>query len=302
MPAITLDQIPAYLKQRVGFWAKVTGKSADELLRGFQFEILLLESMLDKLGGVSQPLQPLPQPSQVNPVTYTATSPYQIDNLTIGTQIVAGGSFATLTAPFDGVAILSVALSAGGVLSMIAKVAGSNSSPPAQLLGGTKLPANVWVDIPIQITSGNSYTIQSDTAGTASWQIVGYQEPTVLSPFTSVTSGGATGVVTTDTLITTTSLTTILTYTTGSSNEALEAALNLNVITAATIITATLSWTDPNNGPQTFNWENGGSVPVGSHSYEVYPFTASANTNVYVQITAGTASQVYASSSIEKQV
>lgn len=69
-----------------------------------------------------------------------------------------------------------------------------------------------------------------------------------------------------------------------------------SVITAATDLTLTLTWTD-STGSQSYTWVNGTSQAVGS--YNVLPvFINSIASVITVTATAGTANQVYISGSI----
>jgi hypothetical protein len=116
-------------------------------------------------------------------------------------------------------------------------------------------------------------------------------------------SPGSAGTSANNTALTTTNPTTVLTYAVPAAfNQALEAKLSIDVITAATTVTATLSWTNPNTGAQTFTWENAASLPVGTRLELPVPFLAQAGTTVTLTVTAGTANQVFVTGCIEKIV
>lgn len=95
--------------------------------------------------------------------------------------------------------------------------------------------------------------------------------------------------------LTSTSATTILSYTPSSQGNYM-VMVYYSVITAATDLTLTLSWTD-STGSQTYTWVNGTSQAIGS--YNVLPvFINSIASEINITATAGTANQVYISGSI----
>lgn len=172
MAAVTLDQIPAYLKQRAGFWAKITGKSADELLMGHQFEILLLESMLDKLGGASGLPQPLPNPSSSSS---SISSDQVVVLVELNTVLVnANTPFGNFTPNFNGMASVFYGLSNGGILSMTVKNINGSVNTTGPLQDDNQIGANYWQGINgLVIRSGVAYSFQSDTAGVATILVLG---------------------------------------------------------------------------------------------------------------------------------
>ena len=95
--------------------------------------------------------------------------------------------------------------------------------------------------------------------------------------------------------LTSTSATTVLSYTPSLEGNYM-VMVYYSVITAATDLTLTLSWTD-STGSQTYTWVNGTSQAIGS--YNVLPvFINSIADAITVTATAGTANQVYISGSI----
>ena len=95
--------------------------------------------------------------------------------------------------------------------------------------------------------------------------------------------------------LTTTSATSILSYTPSSQGNYM-VMIYYSVITAATDLTLTLTWTD-STGSQSYTWVNDTSQAVGS--YNVLPvFINSIASEITVTATAGTANQVYVSGSI----
>ena len=69
------------------------------------------------------------------------------------------------------------------------------------------------------------------------------------------------------------------------------------VITAATTVTLTATWTDV-TGAQTYTWVSAVSEPVGSYVLLPVYINSTASSAITVTITAGTINQVYASASI----
>ena len=95
--------------------------------------------------------------------------------------------------------------------------------------------------------------------------------------------------------LTSTSATSILSYTPTSQGNYM-VMVYYSVITAATDLTLTLTWTD-STGSQSYTWVNDTSQDTGS--YNVLPvFINSIASAITVTATAGTANQVYVSGSI----
>jgi len=105
-----------------------------------------------------------------------------------------------------------------------------------------------------------------------------------------------------NTEITTTTATNIITYNNGAQIQGLIAWLTLDVITAATTVTASITWTNPNTGQQTYTWENAASISVGTRVELPVSILVSANSTVTITITAGTANQVFATAGLDKMV
>lgn len=93
------------------------------------------------------------------------------------------------------------------------------------------------------------------------------------------------------TLLTTTSATPILTWTPEVTGLYL-LALSLNVQTAATTVTVSVTYTDPDTGATTVTPVNAVSEPVGVTPV-IMAFTAEGGSPITVSVTAGTANQVH---------
>lgn len=99
-----------------------------------------------------------------------------------------------------------------------------------------------------------------------------------------------------ESLLTTTSTTTIATYTPSTSGNFL-IGTSVRVITAATTITLTINWTDA-TGAQTDTRINALSLATGTHDVPLKFINAVAGNSITVKATAGTANQSYISASI----
>jgi hypothetical protein len=102
--------------------------------------------------------------------------------------------------------------------------------------------------------------------------------------------------------LTTTTATTIVTFT-PTANGVFYVKLILSVRTAATTVTASVSWTSAGTGAaETYTWENAASLPVGTRLELPLTIDATSATAIAGSVTAGTANQVYASASITELV
>ncbi|MEM3859848.1 MAG: hypothetical protein QW478_10665 [Candidatus Micrarchaeaceae archaeon] len=95
--------------------------------------------------------------------------------------------------------------------------------------------------------------------------------------------------------LTSTSATTVATYTPSASGNFV-LFVYARVVTAATTLTLTASWTDA-AGAQTYTWLNAVSEPVGSYTF-LPLFINSTASAITITATAGTANQVYCSANI----
>ncbi|MEM3264926.1 MAG: hypothetical protein QXH07_03115 [Thermoplasmata archaeon] len=95
--------------------------------------------------------------------------------------------------------------------------------------------------------------------------------------------------------LTSTSATTVATYTPSASGNFV-LFVYARVVTAATTLTLTASWTDA-AGAQTYTWLNAISEPVGSYTF-LPLFINSTTSAITITATAGTANQVYCSANI----
>jgi hypothetical protein len=102
-------------------------------------------------------------------------------------------------------------------------------------------------------------------------------------------------------LITGTSATTILVFT-APRRGLYEITPYLEVANAATVVTVTVSWTDPVNGADSYSWYTNQSLGIGDYSLHSFLVRASGGTQITLTITAGTANNVTASAWIEGRV
>jgi len=73
---------------------------------------------------------------------------------------------------------------------------------------------------------------------------------------------------------------------------------SITVTTAATTVTLSCSWTDPQAGAQSYTWENATNLPVGVRLELPLLIACQAGTAIQVLATAGTANQVYVTADI----
>jgi hypothetical protein len=99
-----------------------------------------------------------------------------------------------------------------------------------------------------------------------------------------------------DTKITSTSATTILTCTPTVQGN-FEVNLYLGITSSTTPVTITITWTD-GRGAQTYTMFNAYPFTADAHSIAPYFINAVANQPIIVTMTAGTANQVYVSGAI----
>lgn len=102
-------------------------------------------------------------------------------------------------------------------------------------------------------------------------------------------------------VIASTAATKILTYTPGGT-EALRISIGLAIVTAATMLTATITWTDPNAGAQSYSWYSAQNVSVGTPIQLPVMILAASDDQVSINVTAGTANQVFVTALIEKLI
>jgi len=192
----------------------------------------------------------------VTAITGGTTAAAKADKLTTARAISATGD-ATGSTSFDGSANASMALT----LAASGATAGTYKS--------------VTVDAKGRVTAGTNPTTAA-----------GYGITDAVVKVASCSN----------TAITTTSQTTVLTYTPSAQGN-----FNINTyvrdVTAATTIDVELTYTD-NGGSQTVEIFNG-SAPVGSNMLPSYFFNATAAA-ITLKITAGTANHVYVSAALEE--
>ena len=124
------------------------------------------------------------------------------------------------------------------------------------------------------------------------------------SPTISASSTGSTVAKTTNIALTTTSATTVLTFTPTATGQ-FAVYLGLTVITAATPVQITVSWTDPASGAAVTETilPSGFSVPVGTFGLmPVSAIAASTASAITVSVTAGTANQAYFTGRIVQEI
>lgn len=76
----------------------------------------------------------------------------------------------------------------------------------------------------------------------------------------------------------------------------------VDVVTAATVLTLEIQYTDPTTGAQTYQFYNASNVNVGSQIQLAGMIRASAGTDITVTATAGTTNQVTVGSVIDRAV
>jgi len=111
-------------------------------------------------------------------------------------------------------------------------------------------------------------------------------------------SGAATNVLyhAIETELTGTGSVVVATYTPGSGANVLVSSY-FRVVTGATAVTITITWTDV-TGAQTITILNAATMSIGSYALAPVLIDSAASSAVAVNFTAGTANQVYASASI----
>jgi hypothetical protein len=177
---------------------------------------------------------------------------------------------------------------------------GSGQVPNAAVQGLTNLGSSTFSAYPLALgtdipaASVKTYAASSDPA----YKLSSYP----LTPGTDVTNLGKVVAKAVATELTTTAATTVLTYTPTGAGVFL-VRLILTVKTAVTTVTASLSWTGDSSGAsETYTWENASSLPVGTRLELPLTIDATSGSAIEVSVTAGTASQVYASGSITELV
>jgi hypothetical protein len=103
-----------------------------------------------------------------------------------------------------------------------------------------------------------------------------------------------------DMLITSTSATTVASLTPIIQGN-FEVKVYYRVVTAATNLNITLTYTDGSGTQQTYNFVNGGLQPVGPQSCVPVLINATPTSPIVVSATAGTANQVYVSCTIRPE-
>ncbi|MEM3264664.1 MAG: hypothetical protein QXH07_01790 [Thermoplasmata archaeon] len=96
--------------------------------------------------------------------------------------------------------------------------------------------------------------------------------------------------------LTSTTATTIATFTPSAAGNFM-IMVYARVVTAATTLTLTASWTDA-TGAQSYSWISSQSEPVGSYVFLPLFINSAASAAITVTATAGTANQVYVSANI----
>jgi len=202
---------------------------------------------------------PLGQLGNVGKVTVGAATP-TVMGLVLIDESPASGDPVAVTTPRIG--------AAGGIASLDA-----NGNVPASQLGNA--PPN---PVASPSTSGTVKVAQAPPAGgsaTVSDILAGSIEQTLSS----------------------TAATQIFTLT-PLANGRFALWLTAGVITAATEVTATLTWTNA-RGAQTYNFWNADTLPVADNAAVPYFFSATTAGPITLTVTAGTASQVAITSSLE---
>jgi hypothetical protein len=99
-------------------------------------------------------------------------------------------------------------------------------------------------------------------------------------------------------LLTTTGATNVLVVPVVGDNLLLEVSGYLRITGAATNVTASVSWTDPDGGADSMTWINAQTLGVGGYNLAPVPLLAAAGSTVTVTVQAGTANQVLVSAEI----
>lgn len=110
-------------------------------------------------------------------------------------------------------------------------------------------------------------------------------------------SNGSSGADAREVLLTTTATTAVRSLTPTTNGEFL-VAVSFRIITAATNVTITITWTDASGAVQTDTRLSNQSVGVGPHDVPIKYIDATTAGPITVNVTAGTANQVYATASI----
>lgn len=75
----------------------------------------------------------------------------------------------------------------------------------------------------------------------------------------------------------------------------------VTVLTAPTVLTLEVDWTDPDAGPQNYQWYSSTQVPVGVALQAPVKMLAQGGTSLTLTATAGTANQVIVSASVLRE-
>ncbi len=231
------------------------------------------------------------------------TSTAVINNAKLGGPLVSsvtGNNGITVTSPAGvGAATLGLSGLANGVLAgpLVSSIVGADGITVTNP-GGVGAADLSLVNVPNGVLAGP--LVASITAGTG----ISVSNPAGVGAATvSATNTGNVVAKATNTEITATTATTVLTYTPTATGQ-FAIKLGFSVITAETTVTITATWTDPASAAvQTYTWLSAFSAPVGT--YELLPLdaiAASTASAVAVTVTAGTASQVWVTGRIEEQV
>jgi len=122
----------------------------------------------------------------------------------------------------------------------------------------------------------------------------------MLWPPQGVAVGGSLGATWTQVALPTTSGT-LFTYTPGQTL-VLVARATVDVITAPTTVTLTLSWTDPLLGAQSYSWLNAANETVETHGQVPLVFVAAGGQPITLTGSASAADQAYVSGNLERLV
>jgi len=175
----------------------------------------------------------------------------------------------------------------------------SNYVPNASVQGLINLGANAFSAYPLKIGTDMpaagvaNYAASTDPA----YKLSAYP----LVPGVDVTNLGKVVAKAVATELTTTSATTVATFTPSAAGLYIIKAAVV-VLTAATTVTLTATWTDPNGGALTYTWENATSLPVGTRLELPLVVTATSTAAISVSAMAGTANQVYVTAAIIEYV
>ena len=99
-----------------------------------------------------------------------------------------------------------------------------------------------------------------------------------------------------ETLLTTTNPTNIVTFTPAAAGN-YNCNLYARIITGSTVITAVVTWTDV-TGAQTYTWLTGSTQSTGSYVFMPVFINSAASQAITITVTAGTANQIYATAAI----